>query len=95
MHDLNLTFHKLPESRKFTEEEKLYFPNENENVLCLLENGEYAILHFNFIYHSFKSNKNDKFLRDGNGETIWWNENKEYCNNADKNYILGWYRLYS
>lgn len=96
IHYLNLTFRKLQESRKFAkEEEKLYFSNENENVLCLLKNGEYAILYFNFMYHSFKSNKNGEFLRDGNGETIWENENNEYCNNADENYILGWYRLYN
>lgn len=95
--DLDLKFHKCPEARKFTkEEEKLYFPKQGENVLCLLKNGEYAILEFNFYYFSSKKSKDsDEFIRDGNGETIWKEINSDICgtNNENGNDIIGWYRL--
>lgn len=94
--DLNLKFHKCPETKKFTkEEEKLYFPNNGEEVLCITKNNEYKILEFYFLYFSFKENKNGEMIRDGNGETIWSNNMEEYRNDKSSNEIIGWYRLYN
>ena len=94
--DLNLKFNKCPEVKKFSkEEEKKYFPNPGETVLCLLKNGEYSIVDFSFLYQSFKSNENGEFIRDGNGETIWESEKYNYQNNKMENEVVGWYRLYN
>ena len=98
MGDLNLKFHKLPdECRKFTkEEERRFFPNPGESVLCLLHNGHYAILQFEFKHCSYKrsSEGNDEIIRDGNGETIWTDFSVEFENNQYQTEIIGWYRLY-
>ena len=96
MSDLNLTFRKCPESRKFTkEEEKKYFPKPGESVLCLLNNGEYAVLEFDFYYCSFKESESREMIRDGNGETTW-NYSKSdivLTNTTNGNDVIGWYKL--